>query len=314
MSGATNWGGSSAPRGEAIKAIGGSPPARPAARDEQRFVDGSEAERQQRIDALLGQRLDRVGQLDRQLQEKQPHGRRERRGDAAQATLVHRGIRRVRGQGVLAEQVVDRGLGVVDAAQGGPSLVAAAWSGTGSKRSLLCRAGAWRLRIHYGVWSRRTVGRVRPLHDPVWELTARLCEQLDAEVGADRLHRLPRDRRVLVQVAEHAPDGRTFQLGRGFLVSQFPTTAEVLRGGQPSAVSLDDPAADQAEADVLRDLAVRAVLMLALRDGPVAWGLVELYRIEPSTFSPDEIERSVALVHHAEARLQAILELRRGAR
>ncbi len=147
----------------------------------------------------------------------------------------------------------------------------------------------------------------------VWELTARLCEQLDAEVGATGciVSRVIGD--VLVQVAEHAPDGRTFQLGRGFLVSQFPTTAEVLRGGQPSAVSLDDPAADQAEADVLRDLAVRAVLILALRDGPVAWGLVELYRIEPSTFSPDEIERSVALVHHAEARLQAILELRRGA-
>src|SRR6478752_7637309 len=100
----------------------------------------------------------------------------------------------------------------------------------------------------------------------VWELTARLCEQLDADVGATGciVSRVIGD--VLVQVAEHAPDGRTFQLGRGFLVSQFPTTAEVLRSGEPSAISLDDPAADPAEAAVLRDLAVRGVLMLALRD------------------------------------------------
>ena len=94
---------------------------------------------------------------------------------------------------------------------------------------------------------------------------------------------------VLVQVAEHAPDGRSFQLGRGFLVSQFPTTAEVLQSGEPSAVTLDDPAADAAEAAVLRDLAVRGVLMLALRDGATAWGLVEVYRLDPAAFAADEV-------------------------
>jgi hypothetical protein len=147
----------------------------------------------------------------------------------------------------------------------------------------------------------------------VWELTARLCEQLDADVGATGciVSRVIGD--VLVQVAEHAPDGRTFQLGRGFLVSQFPTTAEVLRGGEPSAVSLDDPAADPAEAAVLRDLAVRGVLMLALRDAGGAWGLVEIYRVDPPGFAPDEVRRAVALVHDAGTRLEAIVESRRGA-
>jgi hypothetical protein len=116
---------------------------------------------------------------------------------------------------------------------------------------------------------------------------------------------------VLVQVAEHAPDGRSFQLGRGFLVSQFPTTAEVLRSGEASAVDLDDPEADEAEAAVLRDLAVRGVLMLALHDGATAWGLVEVYRLEPAAFAPDEVERAGQVVRDAEARLRLILEARR---
>lgn len=116
---------------------------------------------------------------------------------------------------------------------------------------------------------------------------------------------------VLVQVAEHAPDGRSFQLGRGFLVSQFPTTAEVLSSGEASAVDLDDPAADPAEAAVLRDLAVRGVLMLALHDGPTAWGLVEVYRLDPAGFAEDEVERAGNIVRGAEGRLQAILDTRR---
>jgi GAF domain len=116
---------------------------------------------------------------------------------------------------------------------------------------------------------------------------------------------------VLVQVAEHAPDGRSFQLGRGFLVSQFPTTAEVLRSGEASAVDLDDPEADEAEAAVLRDLAVRGVLMLALRDGTTAWGLVEVYRTEPAAFAPHEVQLAGQVVRDAEARLRLILDVRR---
>jgi GAF domain len=116
---------------------------------------------------------------------------------------------------------------------------------------------------------------------------------------------------VLVQVAEHAPDGRSFQLGRGFLVSQFPTTAEVLTSGEASAVSLDDPAADAAEAAVLRDLAVRGVLMLALHDGTTSWGLVEVYRLDPAAFAPDDMQRAGQIVRTAEARLGVILDTRR---
>ena len=144
----------------------------------------------------------------------------------------------------------------------------------------------------------------------VWELTARLCEQLDADVGAAGciVSRVIGD--VLVQVAEHAPDGRTFQLGRGFLVSQFPATAEVLSGTEPRAVTLEDEAADPAEAAVLRDLAVRAVLMLRLGQGAPAWGLVEVYRVEPPRFTEAEMQLAAAVVHQAEGRLEALLDAR----
>jgi GAF domain len=142
--------------------------------------------------------------------------------------------------------------------------------------------------------------------ETVWDLTRLLCEELDAQVGGDGciVSRVIGD--VLVQVAEHAEDGRTFQLGRGFLVSQFPTTEAVLQDGEPRAVSLDDPSPDDAEATVLRDLSVRAVLMLALpgNDGP--WGLVELYRSQPSSFADPEVARALELVIAAGGRLREL--------
>jgi hypothetical protein len=145
----------------------------------------------------------------------------------------------------------------------------------------------------------------------VWDLTARLCERLAAQLDAAGciVSRVIGD--VLVQVAEHAPDGRTFQLGRGFLVSQFPATAEVLTGSEPRAVSLEDASADDPEAAVLRDLAVRAVLMLRLGQGATAWGLVEVYRIDPPGYTAAEMAGASAVVHQAEGRLQAILDARR---
>lgn len=139
----------------------------------------------------------------------------------------------------------------------------------------------------------------------VWQLTQRLCEALDREVGGVGciVSRVIGD--VLVQVAEHAPDGRTLQLGRGFLVSQFPTTGEVLRSGRARMVSVDQSDPDPAEVGVLDDLAVKAVLMLSLRDGETAWGLVELYRLEPARFTDAEIEHAQQIVSQAERALPA---------
>ncbi len=139
----------------------------------------------------------------------------------------------------------------------------------------------------------------------VWQLTQRLCEALDREVGGVGciVSRVIGD--VLVQVAEHAPDGRIFQLGRGFLVSQFPTTGEVLRSGRARMVSVDQSDPDPAEVGVLDDLAMKAVLMLSLRDGETAWGLVEPYRLEPARFTDAEIAHAQQIVSQAERVLPA---------
>jgi hypothetical protein len=144
----------------------------------------------------------------------------------------------------------------------------------------------------------------------VWDLTGRLCEELDARIGGSGciVSRVIGD--VLVQIAEHAPDGRTFQLGRGFLVSQFPRTARVLADGVARAVSLDDVSPDPAEAGVLRDLSVRGVLMLSLRHEAAAWGLVELYRTVPSSFSEAETRLATEIVAPAETRLRELLAQR----
>jgi hypothetical protein len=132
----------------------------------------------------------------------------------------------------------------------------------------------------------------------VWELTHRLCVALVDEVGGVGciVSRVIGD--VLVQVAEHAPDGRTFQLGHGFLVSQFPTTAEVLQSGVPQAVSAADEKADEAEVAVLTELTIDAVLMLALYGPRGAWGLVELYR-DTEPFGSDEAQRAQEIVDRA---------------
>ena len=140
----------------------------------------------------------------------------------------------------------------------------------------------------------------------VWDLTHRLCVALVDEVGGVGciVSRVIGD--VLVQVAEYAPDGRTFQLGRGFLVSQFPTTAEVLESGLAQAVSAGDAEADAAEVAVLSDLATDAVLMLALYGPGGAWGLVELYR-DDEPFEADEAERAQQVVDRASEVLAGIV-------
>jgi GAF domain-containing protein len=99
---------------------------------------------------------------------------------------------------------------------------------------------------------------------------------------------------VLILVAEHAPDGVSLQGGQGYLVSDFPETAAVLRTREPRALSLDDPDIDPSEGRVLRDLGFGALLMLPLELRGNAWGLVEVYRRE-SHRPFDEADTRLAL-------------------
>jgi GAF domain-containing protein len=123
------------------------------------------------------------------------------------------------------------------------------------------------------------------LRDVLSTLAEDLVSKLDADASA--ISRVIGD--VLIIVAERTQGGETLQKGQGYLVPDFPETAEVLRTRQPRALTLDDADLDPAEAIVLRDYGFGALLMLPLElDGNV-WGLVEVYRKERRAFSEDDI-------------------------
>jgi len=93
---------------------------------------------------------------------------------------------------------------------------------------------------------------------------------------------------LLILVAEATSDGRTLQLGQGYLVSDYPETRRVLETRGACALTLEDVDVDAGEAAVLRELGFASLLMLPLElDGGI-WGLVEVYRTEPREFTADE--------------------------
>jgi GAF domain-containing protein len=101
---------------------------------------------------------------------------------------------------------------------------------------------------------------------------------------------------VLIMLAEHASDGRTLQLGLGFLVSDFPLTAAVLADREPRALTLADPDADEAEAALLREYGFGALLMLPLEVDGEVWGLVEIYRADARPFGDDDVAAAYAVL------------------
>ena len=74
-------------------------------------------------------------------------------------------------------------------------------------------------------------------------------------------------------------------MGQGYLVPDFPQTAEVLQTREPRALTLDDADLDAAEASVLRAHGFGSLLMLTLDLNGAVWGLVEVYRRERRAFT-----------------------------
>src|SRR6266536_6707294 len=96
---------------------------------------------------------------------------------------------------------------------------------------------------------------------------------------------------VLIQVAEHARDGRTLVLGHGYLISDFPLTEEALRNGEPHCVSVLDPDPDPREATLLGELSLDSLLMLPLMGPAGGWGLAEIY-VNGRPFGADDVARA----------------------
>lgn len=130
------------------------------------------------------------------------------------------------------------------------------------------------------------------LVDVLSTATRELVETLDA--SACGISRVIGD--MLILVAEHATDGRTLQLGQGYLVSDFPETDGVLASRSPRTLTVDDSDADPAEEALLRTLGYGALLMLPFVIEDEVWGLVEVYRVEARSFSADEMRRAATLL------------------
>jgi len=119
-----------------------------------------------------------------------------------------------------------------------------------------------------------------------------LIARLDADACA--ISRVIGD--VLILVAERILGGGTLQMGQGYLVPDFPQTAEVLRTREPRSLTLDDADLDPAEASVLRAHGFGALAMFTLELNGAPWGLVEVYRREPRAFSEAEIRLAGELI------------------
>jgi hypothetical protein len=110
---------------------------------------------------------------------------------------------------------------------------------------------------------------------------------------------------VLIQVAEHARDGRTLVLGHGYLISDFPLTESALRQDEPHCVSRLDSNADPREAALLAELDLDSLLMLPLIGPAGGWGLAEIY-VNGRRFDSDDVARARPLAAAFGERLAAL--------
>ena len=134
----------------------------------------------------------------------------------------------------------------------------------------------------------------------------RLCKTLVFVVGATACSASRVVGDYIVDATEHAL--REVSLGdeAAYRISDFPLTAEVLRTGEPRAVSFVDGDVDPAEAFILRDLGMNALLMLPVLVRGNAWGLVELYEMRLRRFTDENVAVAHFLVAQASRRLATV--------
>ena len=111
---------------------------------------------------------------------------------------------------------------------------------------------------------------------------------------------------LLVDATGHAL--REISLGdeAAYRISDFPLTAETLQSGEPRTVSFLDGEVDPAEAFILRELGMNALLMIPLRVAGRPWGMVELYEMRLRRFTHDDVGVAQFLTSRAERRVELI--------
>ncbi|GIU95326.1 MAG: hypothetical protein KatS3mg012_1783 [Gaiellaceae bacterium] len=131
----------------------------------------------------------------------------------------------------------------------------------------------------------------------------RLCKSLVFVVGATGCLASRIEGEYLVDASGHALRDVSLGPQAAYRIADFPLTEEVLRTGEPRAMSLVDAEVDPAEAFILRELSMNALLMLPLRVGGEPWGLVEVYEMRLRRFTDDDVALARFLVESAERRL-----------
>ena len=108
---------------------------------------------------------------------------------------------------------------------------------------------------------------------------SRLCKALVFVVGATACSASRVVGDFVVDATDHAL--REVSLGdeAAYRIDDFPLTADVLRSGRPRAISFADGDVDPAEAFILRELGMNALLMVPLQVSGRSWGLIELYEM-----------------------------------
>jgi GAF domain-containing protein len=101
---------------------------------------------------------------------------------------------------------------------------------------------------------------------------------------------------LLVDLCEHSLDGQTLQLGRGYLLPDFPLTQAVVELREPRIVSLLEPDVEPSEAELLRALSFDSLVMIPLIVEEHCWGLFEVYRRGTSVFTDEDVARASAIV------------------
>jgi GAF domain-containing protein len=123
-----------------------------------------------------------------------------------------------------------------------------------------------------------------------------MCVELTDVVDGDGCNLSRVIGELLVDLLEYTHSGRRLQLGRGYLLSDYPLTREVIELGEARTVSVLDPTADASEVALLRELGFDSLLMLPLNLGGRCWGLIELYRSGPRTFDAADAAAALACV------------------
>ncbi len=145
-----------------------------------------------------------------------------------------------------------------------------------------------------------------PPSESIPNLLQALCVELTELVDGDGCNLSRVIGELLVDLLEHTQSGRRIQLGRGYLLSDYPLTREVIELGEPRTVSVLDPTADASEVALLRELGFDSLLMLPLNLGGRCWGLIELYRTGPRTFDDAETRAALACVERTAAKLAGL--------